>query len=219
MKIKALIITIAVIASAFFLGGCYEELVSRDFAKAGQQNLDGWHLIPFGDQRFTKDGLALGRATFSVPLLMGQEFSIRMELDAKLEGVDLDEFGMCLSQEKVYLSNLGNNIIIRTQSSGGTSNYEAFSVNFVLKGKTFASGQEVLPGFKLKGKNVIDIWKKGTEFGWTVNGRKSGPFELPSDFQGGLYVHFNISTAPASEEALTISRIKVTGPKDSASLW
>ena len=219
MKLKALIIALVILTAAAFAGGCYKELALRDFSKPGQQTLDGWHLIPFGDQKFTKDGLALGKATFSVPLLMGEEFNLRLEMDTKLEGVDLNELGICLSQEKVYLSNLGNNIIIRTQSASGSSSYEAFSVNFVVKSRTFASGQELLPGLKLNGKNVITLWKKGGEFGWTANGKKSGPFDLPSDFQGGLYIHFNINTAPASEEAITISRIRVTGPKDSAAGW
>lgn len=219
MKLKALILALVVLLAAALAGGCYKELALRDFSKPGQQTLDGWHLIPFGDQKFTKGGLALGRATFSVPLLTGEEFNLRLEMDAKLEGVELNELGICLSQEKVYLSNLGNNVIIRTQSSAGISSYEAFSVNFVVKSRTFASGQEILPGFKLNGKNVISLWKKGTEFGWTVNGKKSGPYDLPSDFQNGLYIHFNINTAPASEEAITISRIRVTGPQDSATGW
>lgn len=219
MKLKALILVLTVLAAAIFAGGCYKELALRDFSKAGQQTLDGWHLIPFGDQKFTKAGLALGKATFSVPLLMGEEFNLRLELDAKLEGAELNEFGICLSQEKVYLSNLGNNIIIRTQSAAGSSSYEVFSVNFVVKSSTFASGQEILPGFKLNGKNVITLWKKDAQFGWTVNGKKSGPYNLPSDFQDGLYIHFNINTAPASEEAITISRIRVTGPQDSATGW
>jgi hypothetical protein len=219
MKLKALLLALAVLAAAVLAGGCYRELALRDFSKAGQQTLDGWHLIPFGDYKFTEAGLALGRATFSIPLVLGEEFNLRIEMDAKLEGVDLNEFGLCLSQEKVYLSNLGNNIIIRTQSLAGSSSYEAFSVNFIVKSRTFASGQETLPGFKLKGKNVISLWKKKGEFGWTVNGKKSGPYDLPSDFQSGLYIHFNIDTSPAVEEAITITRIRVTGPQDSASGW
>jgi hypothetical protein len=219
MKAKSLVLAIAVLSLSLMLGGCYQDLAVRDFAKAGQQTLDGWHLIPFGDQKFTESGLSLGRATFSVPLILGEEFNLRIEIKTDLEGSNLNELGICLSQEKVYFSNLGNNVIIRTQSIDGVSNFEAYSVNFVVKDATYASGKELLPGFKLKGENTITVWKKGLEFGWTVNGKKSGPFKLPAEFANGIYVHLNVNAGLSSKEAIIIERIRITGPKDGATSW
>lgn len=215
---KAFTITVLIII-ATSLGGCYQELTSRQFTKAGQQSLDGWHALPFSDVKFTSAGMALGKATFSVPLALGSEFEMRVEMDLKLEGKDLEEFGICLSQGKIYFSPAGKNLILRTESIGGKAGYEAYNANFVIKDYTYASGAGLLPGFKQKGSNVLTLWKKGTSFGWNLNGSKKGPFTLPAEFNANVYVHFNINGPMASEQAIVIKRIRITGPKDSVVSW
>lgn len=215
---KALTITV-LIAISVLLGGCYQELTARQFSKAGQQNLDGWHVLPFADVKFTSSGMALGKATFSVPLLLGSEFEMRMEMDLQLEGKDIEEFGVCLSQGKIYFSPVGKNLIIRTESIGGNARYEAYNANFVIKDYTYASGTGLMPGFKQKGTNVFTLWKKGTSFGWNLNGSKQGPFTLPAEFNTDVYLHFNINSPLASEQSITIKKIRITGPKDSAVSW
>ena len=97
--------------------------------------------------------------------------------------------------------------------------YEAYNANFVIKDYTYASGAGLLPGFKQKGSNVLTLWKKGTSFGWNLNGSKKGPFTLPAEFNANVYVHFNINGPMASEQAIVIKRIRITGPKDSAVSW
>ncbi len=215
---RSFTVLMAVVA-ALALGGCYQELAVRQFSKAGQQNLEGWHALPFADARFTEKGLSLGKATFSVPLLLGEEFELRMEMETKLQGKDIEEFGICLSQGKIYFSPVGKNLILRTQSVGGKANYDVYNANFVIRELTYASGEELLPGFKQDGRNTLTFWKKGTSFGWNMNGKKGGPFTLPAEFGTGVYLHFNINGPMASEGAMVISRIRVTGPKDSASAW
>lgn len=219
MSLRRSMAVIVAVALALALGGCYQELAVRQFSKAGQQNLDGWHALPFADARFTEKGLSLGKATFSVPLLLGEEFELRLEMETKLEGKDVEEFGICLSQGKIYFSPVGKNLILRTQIVGGKAEYDVYNANFVVKELTYASGEELLPGFKLAGKNTLTLWKKGTSFGWNMNGQKGGPFTLPAEFSTGVYLHFNINGPMASEGTMVIDRIRVTGPKDSASVW
>jgi len=200
-------------------GGCYSELVARDFSKQGEQDLSGWHALPFEDVNLTKEGLSIGRATFSVPAVLGSEFVLKISLEADLEGKDLSEFGICLSEGKVYMSPLGRNAIIRTQSMGGVGEFEAYSVNFVVKEQVYAKGAELLPGFRKQGSNTITVWKKGLEFGWNVNGKKSETFTLPTQLAAEVYVHFNFNSGASGDEALIIKKINVTGPKDSATPW
>lgn len=217
--IKRTLALLLCLAAAVTLGGCYQELAVRQFSKAGQQNLDGWHALPFADTKFSEKGLSLGRATFSIPLVLGEEFELRIEMQTQLQGKDIEEFGICLSQGRIYFSPVGKNLIIRTQTVGGKANYDVYNANFVIKELTYASGEELLPGFKLQGKNTLTLWKKGTSFGWNLNGRKGGPFTLPAEFNTGVYLHLNINGPMASEQAIIIDRIRVTGPKDSASAW
>ncbi len=209
----------AVLMGALLLGGCYQELAVREFSKAGQQNLEGWHLFPFSDLSFTEGGMALGRATFSIPLELDGDFEVRMDMKADLSGQELPELGFCLSSEKIYMSPLGTNAVIRTELSNSGGRYEAYSVNYVVKQQTFASGSELLPGFKPDGNNSIVIWRKEGEFGWSVNGRKSGPFKLPAELSGRVYMHFNINAGSSSEQGLTIVKVRASGPKDSARTW
>lgn len=219
MTFRRTLAILLALAATIALGGCYQELASRQFSKAGQQSLDGWHALPFADTRFTENGLSLGKATFSIPLLLGEEFEMRIEMQTKLQGKDLEEFGICLSQGKIYFSPVGKNLIIRTQSNGGEADYDVYSANFVIKELTYASGSELLPGLKLDGKNTLTVWKKGTSFGWNLNGKKGGPFTLPAEFNTAVYVHLNVNGPMSSEQAIVIDRIRVTGPKDSASAW
>jgi len=212
-------LALALLVTAFILGGCYQELAVREFSKAGQQNLEGWHLFPFSDISFTEKGMALGKATFSLPLELDGDFEVRIDLKAELDGQQLPELGICLSSEKIYMSPLGSNAIIRTELSEGTGRYDAYSVNYVVKQQTFASGDGLLPGLKASGNNVIAIWRKEGEFGWTVNGKKTGPFKLPAELSGRTYVHFNINAGSASKQGITITKVRALGPKDSARAW
>lgn len=219
MYSRRVALAIAVLAMGFLLGGCYQELAVREFSKAGQQNLEGWHLFPFSDISFTEKGMALGKATFSLPLELEGDFEARIEMQAELAGQQLPEMGICLSSEKMYMSPLGFNAIIRTELSEGIGRYDAYSVNYVVKQQTFASGDELLPGFKPSGSNVIVIWRKEGEFGWTVNGKKTGPFKLPAELTGRAYVHFNINAGSASKQGITIVKVRASGPKGSARAW
>jgi hypothetical protein len=219
MKTRRTVLAIIILILALTTSGCYKVRVERDFSKAGQQTLDNWHMLPFAVVSAAKGGISIGQAFFSIPLTLGEEFEMRVELQASFANKDLDEFGICLSQGKIYFSPAGKNLIIRTESKGGASKHEVYSANFVIKDFTYASGSTLLPGFKLSGKNIITLWKKGTSFGWNVNGTKAGPFTLPAEFNSGVYVHFNISAADGGANALVINKIRVTGPKDSASLW
>lgn len=219
MRKARLAMVLLVAVAALSLAGCYVELASRDFSKVAGQSLDGWHVLPFANLSFTSSGLQLGRATFSAPLLLGEEFEIRLEMSTKLGGKDLEEFGVCLSQGKIYFSPVGKNIVIRTQSLAGKASYEAYGANFVVKTLTYESGDTLLPGFRTDGSNVLTVWKKGTSFGWNLNGSKKGPFTMPAEFQNNVYVHFNINGPIASEGALAVRKIRVTGPKGSAVAW
>lgn len=219
MYSRRIALALAMLSLAVLLGGCYQELAVREFAKAGQQNLEGWHLFPFSDISFTERGMALGKATFSIPLELNGDFKVRVDLRAELTGQQLPELGICLSSEKIYMSPLGTNAVIRTELSEGTGRYDAYSVNYVVKQQTFASGNEILPGFKPSGSNAIVIWRKEGEFGWTVNGTKAGPFKLPIELAGRAYVHFNVNAGSASNQSITIVKVRASGPKDSARAW
>lgn len=219
MYSRRIALALAVLMAALLLGGCYQELAVREFSKAGQQNLEGWHLFPFSDLSFTEKGMALGRATFSLPLELDGDFEVRMDLRAELSGKELPELGICLSSEKIYMSPLGANAVIRTELTEGNGRYDAYSVNYVVKQQTFASGNELLPGFKPDGSNVIVVWRKQGEFGWTVNGRKSGPYRLPAELSGRVYVHFNANAGASSQQGLTMVKVRASGPKDSARAW
>ena len=219
MYSRRIALTLAVLLAALLLGGCYQELAVRDFSKAGQQNLEGWHLFPFSDLSFTDKGMALGRATFSLPLELDGDFEVKTDIIAELSDRDLPELGICLSSEKIYMSPLGTNAIIRTELAGGAGRYDAYSVNYVVKQHTFASGNELLPGFRPSGKNVMVLWRKAGEFGWTMNGKKSGPFKLPAELSGRVYVHFNVNAGSSSQRGITIVKVRASGPKDSARAW